>query len=139
MSIRADLPPDPFVAALPENAAFWSAAAQGVLLLRYCKMCQKPHWYPRLVCPLCGEGETEWRAASGAGHLYTFSIVRRVAEPYVLAFVTLDEGPTVMTNIVQTPYSLLRADLRVCVVFRPTPEGRCMPFFRAALPSEAGA
>ena len=36
----------------------------------------------------------------GRGTIYSFSIQRRVAEPYVIAYVTLQEGPTIMTNIV---------------------------------------
>ena len=77
---------------------------------KHCNACGKPHWYPRVVCPLCGSDDVEWREASGRGEVYSFSVVRRMGEPYVLAFVTLEEGPTVMTNIVDTPLDALRME-----------------------------
>jgi uncharacterized OB-fold protein len=128
---ETDLTTDPFVAALPENAPFWEAAERGVLLLKHCKACDRPHWYPRIVCPLCGSDDVEWREASGRGAIYSFSVVRRMGEPYVLAFVTLEEGPTVMTNIVDTPEQALEIGARVRVVFRRTAEGRKMPYYTA--------
>ena len=129
MSTTTDIAGDPFVAAVPENAPFWEAAGRGALLLKHCKACDKPHWYPRVVCPLCGSDDVEWREASGRGQVYSFSVVRRMGEPYVLAFVTLEEGPTVMTNIVDTPFDALGIGQRVKVVFRQAAEGRSMPFF----------
>lgn len=130
MAAQPQTETDPFVLALPENAPFWEAAERGVLLLKHCNACGKPHWYPRVVCPLCGSDDLAWREASGRGQVYSFSIVRRMGEPYVLAFVTLDEGPTVMTNIVETPLDAVRIGARVEVVFRRVPEGRVMPFYR---------
>jgi uncharacterized protein len=40
----------------------------------------------------------EWRDASGKGTIHTLSVMRRVKEPYIVAHVTLAEGPTVLTN-----------------------------------------
>nr|ART90202.1 hypothetical protein [uncultured bacterium] len=125
---------DPFVQALPENAAFWEAADRGELLLKHCTDCGKPHWFARTVCPLCGSDALEWKTASGRGEIYSFSVVRRVGRPYVLAFVKLDEGPTVMSNIVDTRFEQLHIGQRVRVVFRAVPEGRLMPFY---VPEEA--
>ena len=39
-------------------------------------------------------------AASGRGTVYAHSTMLRVEAPYTLAYVTLDEGPTMMTNLV---------------------------------------
>ncbi len=122
---------DPFVEAFPENAPFWEAAGRGSLLLRHCLDCRRPHWFPRAVCPLCGGDRLDWVPASGRGELHSFSVVRRAGDPYVLAYVRLDEGPTVMTNIVDTPFERLRIGMRVRVVFRAVPEGRPMPFYVA--------
>ncbi len=119
---------DPFVEAFPENAPFWDAAGRGVLLLKTCDDCGRPHWYPRTVCPLCGSTRLQWSESAGRGEIYSFSIVRRAAEPYVLAFVKLDEGPVVMTNIVDTPHDSLSIGMRTRVIFRPAAEGRLMPF-----------
>ena len=46
--------------------------------------------------------------ASGNGTIYTFSVMRRAKEPYAIAYVTLAEGPTMMTNIVDCDFDALR-------------------------------
>lgn len=123
---------DPFAQAYPEHLAFWQAAEQGKLLLRTCCNCHRPHWYPRVVCPLCGSTDTEWREASGAGTLYAFSVMRRVEQPYAVAYVRLAEGPTLLTNIETDQLDGLRIDQPVRVRFRRAEEGRLMPVFAPA-------
>lgn len=120
---------DPFAAAYPESSEFWAAAAQGRLLLPTCTDCGKAHWYPRAVCPLCGSQRLEWKQASGRGSLYAFSPARRADPPYILAYVTLDEGPTLMSNIVDARFEDLHIGQAVSVRFQPAAEGRMMPFF----------
>jgi uncharacterized OB-fold protein len=127
---RSALDQDPFAAAFPETRAFWQAAEQGQLLLNTCDDCKRPHWYPRAVCPLCGSTRLTWRAASGRGTLYAFSTARRATPPYTLAYVQLDEGPTLMTNIVDCTPESLRIGMPVTVTFQRSDEGRMMPFFR---------
>lgn len=123
---------DPFAAAYPESRAFWEAAAAGRLLLKTCDDCGRAHWYPRIVCPLCGSTSVGWREASGRGTLHAFSAPARAEPPYVLAYVTLDEGPTLMTNIIDARPEDLRIGQPVSVRFRPAPEGRMLPFFAPA-------
>lgn len=120
---------DPFAQAYPEHLAFWEAAARGSLLIKTCCTCGKAHWYPRVICPLCGSCDTEWREASGRGSLYAFSVMRRVQQPYAVAYVRLTEGPTLLTNIETADLDSLRVDQPVRVQFRPSNEGRAMPVF----------
>lgn len=123
---------DPFAAAYPETQEFWRAAAQGTLVLRTCNACHKAHWYPRAVCPLCGSTELTWTQASGRGTIYAFSPARRATPTYTLAYVTLDEGPRLMTNIINAEPESLHIDQPVRVTFRAADEGRMMPFFEPA-------
>ncbi len=123
---------DPFAAAYPETTEFWSAAADGRLLLKTCDDCNKAHWYPRAVCPMCGSSKLSWTEASGRGKVYAFSPARRADPTYTLAYVTLDEGPTVMTNIVDAEPEALQIGQTVQVQFKPATEGRMMPFFAPA-------
>jgi uncharacterized OB-fold protein len=123
---------DPFAAAFPETREFWVAAAQGALLLSTCDDCKRPHWYPRALCPLCGSTRLRWVPASGQGTLHAFSTARKASPPYTLAYVTLAEGPTLMTNIVDAAPESLRIGMPVTVKFMPSQEGRMMPFFRPA-------
>lgn len=123
---------DAFAAAYPESAEFWAAAADDRLLLKTCDDCAKSHWYPRVVCPLCGSTNLKWTAASGRGKLYAFSPARRADPTYILAYVTLDEGPTLMTNIVNAAPEALQVGQAVLVKFQAADEGRMMPYFAPA-------
>jgi len=112
----------------PETRPFWEAAAAGRLLIGKCKACGQPHYYPRAICPFCG-GATEWVSASGRGAIYSYSVLRRVPAPYALAYVTLDEGVTMMTNIVDCDLDAIRIGQRVRVSFKPTEGGPPVPMF----------
>ena len=79
---------------------FAATGASRVLGVPTCRKCGKRHWYPRLYCPFCLSEEIYLIRASGRATVYSFSVVRRAAEPYVVAIVELEEGPMLMTNIV---------------------------------------
>ena len=89
-----------------ETQPFWDATAEGKLLYKKCTACGEPHFYPRTHCPFCFSDKTEWVEASGQGTIYTYSVMRRAAIPYAIAYVTLAEGPTMMTNIVDCDLAL---------------------------------
>src|SRR3546814_19880884 len=76
----------------PETAAFRDACRDHRLLVRKCTACSKVHWYPRTLCPFCFSDKTVWQDSPGKGVIYSYSVMRRVAEPYAIAYVTLDEG-----------------------------------------------
>jgi uncharacterized OB-fold protein len=107
------------------------AAAEGRLLLARCRACGEAHYYPRVPCPFCGSDDLAEEDAGGAGRIYSFSVTHQAREPYVIAYVTLAEGPTIMTNIVDTPHEEIAIDQEVELVTRPTPHGIEAPFFRA--------
>jgi uncharacterized OB-fold protein len=97
-----------------------------------CRACGKAHWYPRAICPFCDSAEVEWRDASGKGKIYTFSVMRRAKEPYAIAYVTLAEGPTMMTNIVDCDFDALAIGQSVSVVFKDSDGGPSVPMFKPA-------
>lgn len=109
-----------------EADAFLAAAAEGRLLLKRSVATGRPHWYPRALCPFDGS-DTEWFEASGDAVLYSFSTVAGPT-PYVVAYVTLAEGPTMLTNLVDCDPSSLAIGQALRVVFRRAGEG-AMPCF----------
>jgi uncharacterized OB-fold protein len=113
----------------PETQAFWDAAAKGKLLVKHCTACGRAHHYPRPICPFCGSDRTEWKDAAGQGVIYSFSVMRRSSPPYVIAYVTLDEGPTIMTGLVDCDFDALRIGQPVRVVWTPTDGGPPVPMF----------
>ena len=58
--------------------------------------------------------------------------MRRVPVPYALAYVTLDEGVTMMTNIVDCDLDAIRIGQRVRVAFKPSEGGPPVPMFTPA-------
>jgi uncharacterized OB-fold protein len=116
----------------PETQPFWDAAGRGTLLVKTCRACGQPHHYPRALCPFCFSDRTEWVTASGRGTIYSYSVMRRVPAPYAIAYVTLEEGPTMMTNIVDCDLDALRIGQAVKVVFTPTDGGPPVPMFTPA-------
>ncbi|MEU0302932.1 Zn-ribbon domain-containing OB-fold protein [Streptomyces sp. NPDC006175] len=127
--------PAPPPTVVPETEQFWAATAKGTLLLPQCAACATIIWYPKGICTGCGSLDIGWTEASGEGEIYTFSISRRgegdyrEAGPFVLAYVELDEGPRVMTNIVGCSPESVRIGLRVRAVFDDTGEGTALVRF----------
>jgi uncharacterized OB-fold protein len=115
------------------SAPHWQAAGDAhlalpdaPLALPYCESCRRFHWPARARCPQC-HGEITWRHASGLGSIATFSIVRRAVNPelaadtpYVVAFVDLDEGVRLFTNIVDAQPDALEVGMRVRCRFEAT-------------------
>jgi uncharacterized OB-fold protein len=116
----------------PETKPFWDAAAQGRLLLKKCLACNQLHYYPRTICPFCGSDRTDWQPAAGTGSIYSWSVMRRAETPYCIAYVTLDEGVTMMTNIVGCDLDGIRIGQKVRVIFTPTDGGPPVPTFTPA-------
>ena len=117
----------------PETEAYWQAAKEGKLLLRSCRACGEAHHYPRTICPHCGSDDTEYLQASGDGTIYSFSITRRAAVPYAIAYVTLAEGVSMMTNIVDCDFEALEIGQPVKVTFRQSEDGSmAVPMFTPA-------
>jgi uncharacterized OB-fold protein len=129
--------PAPFV--LPEVKPFWDATAQGQLVLPTCDECSTVIWYPRPFCPSCASTHVSWVPASGRGTVYSFTVNRRgVADLpayrdaglYVLAYVELEEGPRVMTNIVDGDPDSVHIGQKVEAVFHDTGEGTALLRFK---------
>ena len=115
-----------------ETQAFWDACAQGKLMIGRCNACGKPHYYPRALCPFCFSDQTELQQASGDGVIYTYSVMRRTPIPYAIGYVTLAEGPTIMTNIVDCDLDQIRIGQPVRLVFKETDGGPPVPMFTPA-------
>ena len=127
--------PTPVV--FPEAEHYWQAATEGRLLIKRCEACQGVHHFPRSICPLCGADQTQWIEAKGHGSIYSVSVTRRgPGAPFAIAYVTLDEGVTLLSNIVDCDLDSVRIGDRVEVIFKPTADGPPVPMFR---PCKAGS
>lgn len=101
--------PRPVPDVTAESERYWSAAAEGRLVLPECQDCGLVYFYPRALCPECFSDDVEWREAKGTGEVYSYSTARTVDGwpeddlPLVVAYVELDEGPRMISNIRANP------------------------------------
>ncbi|MFS0773030.1 Zn-ribbon domain-containing OB-fold protein [Sphingomonas sp. 1P08PE] len=102
-----------------DNAPFFDAALEGRLLIKKCDVCEEAFFQPRDLCPFC-LSESSWIEASGSGSIYSYTAVTARDGNYVLALVTLTEGPTIMTNIVTDNPGVIAVDMPVKVQFVDT-------------------
>ncbi|MBC7780409.1 MAG: Zn-ribbon domain-containing OB-fold protein [Proteobacteria bacterium] len=115
---------------------YWAAARAHRLVMPRCLECDHFHFYPRTLCPQCGSARLEWSACTGNGEVYSFTVVHRAPSPafapdvpYVVATVALDEGPHLMTNLVNCAPATVAIGLPVRVVFRRASDEITLPMF----------
>lgn len=120
-----------------ETAAYWEGCSRHELQVQQCKDCLAHQFYPRVMCTKCSGRSLEWVRASGRGRVKSFTIVRRavseayaVEVPYVVALVELEEGPTMMSNIVGCNVNDVVIGAPVEVVFDHWQDGVVIPKFR---------
>jgi len=130
-------PEKPSPVVQPWAQPFWDAAKQQRLLLQHCQDCGQTIHYPRIECPVCASQRLDWRAASGRGTIYSFTVVHSNAPsafvadlPYVVAVIRLEEGVQMLSNVVQCDPTQLQCDQAVEVVFEPLNETFTLPKFR---------
>jgi hypothetical protein len=121
----------------PETLHFWDGCRAQELRLQRCLECSKTYFPPRAFCPGCGSRAVEIFAASGRAVLWSYVITHRPrpdigTEPYAIAVVKLEEGPTMMTNIVDCPQTpeALQLDMPLHVAFAPQDDAITLPLFR---------
>lgn len=123
----------------PETQHFWDGTARGELLLQRNQDTGESWFPPRPFCPRTGSRNVEVFKASGRATLYSYVINVRPrpdmgTEPYAIAVVQLEEGPRMMTNIVNcpaTPQALI-LDMPLEVVFEQISQSIWLPLFQPA-------
>lgn len=124
------------------NQPWFEGCAEGVLRLQQCRHCGQHQFYPRTLCSHCGAAEPDWVNASGRGTIASFSIVRRAISkayeaPYVVALIDLEEGPRMMSNIVDCDPEAVTIGQAVSVTFKAWSEAITLPVFTVDTAREA--
>ena len=122
----------------PDTGEFWRRTKDKVLSYQRCDDCQTIVFYPRRHCTACLGANLSWHDSKGEGEIYTYSVVRqsyhpffRARVPYAIAWVDLDEGPRILSNIVgvKDPLTELSVGQRVTVEWEEHEE-LSVPLFR---------
>ena len=131
-----------------ESRGYWEGAGRGEIVLQRCQACDVVQHKPRGLCVSCLAGDLEHFVASGRGTVYTFTVTNQNqakgfadACPYVMAYVKLDEGPQLLTNIVDCDPSDVSIGMPVIATFasqeRDDSEAFAVPCFTPASGSAA--
>ena len=116
-----------------ETQPFWDGIAEGRLRLQRCRACGRHIFYPRSVCPHCMAAELEWTDATGRGAVHAFTVVHRAPPgftedaPYVVAMVELEEGPRMLTRLLDVAPGDAKIGMKVEVAIEGEPR---LPYFR---------
>jgi uncharacterized OB-fold protein len=121
------------VSALTEP--FWDAAARAELVRQVCDRCGQSFFTPRLACPRCLSEAWTWTQSSGRGELYSFTVCHRAPQPgfdipYVLAIIDLEEGWSMLSNVVDCDAADLQLGAQVEVRWLRLEGGLTLPVFR---------
>jgi len=121
---------------------FWEGANNGEFRIQRCPRCRHFQFYPRAWCTTCTSLELEWHVASGIGSIYSFTVIRRHTSPawaallpYVVAVVELEEGPRLMTNIIDCDPESVFVGMPVRVQLTQITPEIALPLFK---PIESG-
>ena len=124
--------PDPDV----HTAAFWEACRREVLEVAACDECEHLFLPPAPCCPRCWSPRLGRRELSGAGRVFSFAVYRRtyhpaLPAPYVVALIELDEGPRLLSNVVDCAPEEVFIGMPVTVRFDEVGD-TTLPLFRPA-------
>lgn len=120
------------------TAEYYGWLKRHELRFQRCDRCERWRHVPREVCPGCGSPEWSWQASSGRGRIYSWTTIYRSLHPdfhdtpYAAVVVELEEGPRVMTWIVDKGPDELEMDMPVEVVFEDVTPEVTLAKFRSA-------
>jgi len=121
----------------PDNRPFWQGCREHLLKIQKCGNCGRLRWPPGFLCPGCLSPEAEWITVTGKGRVYTFAVYHQAFQPgfqedlpYVVAIVELDDGPRMMTNIIDCDPAGVACDMPVEVAWADRNDEFSIPCFR---------
>jgi len=126
----------------PDTQPFWDATRKKELKYQICNACKNVIFYPRAHCYSCGALDSSWHTSRGEGVIYTYSVVlqnRHIAfkdlGAYAVAYVDLDEGFRILTNVVGVadPIGQLSCGMKVKIFWLDQGEEEIsLPLFKPA-------
>ena len=121
------------------NRAYWEALKRRELALQRCAGCGKVWYPPAPCCPLCWSRDWSWQKLSGRGRVNSWVVFHRAyfssfesEVPYNVAEVELDEGPRLLTNLMEVDNAEIQVGMAVEVVFADVTEEVTLAKFRPA-------
>jgi uncharacterized OB-fold protein len=123
----------------PVTQPFWDSLKTHAMQIQRCNDTGNFFFYPRGMSPFTLSDNISWEPVSGKGTVHALTIVHNqrapgFAEevPYVVAIVELDEGPRMMTNIidVEPDPEHVKIGMPVEIVYEDVTDEITLPKFR---------
>jgi uncharacterized OB-fold protein len=129
---------EPFLAEM-EAKPFWENLKGHQLTAQRCKACSAYfNFPPQALCAKCLSSDNEWVPVSGKGTIYSFVTYHRAWHPsyqdkvpYNVSLVDLEEGPRLVSNVVEIPPEDVKVGMSVEVIYEDHEE-YTLPKFRPA-------
>ncbi|MFL2634872.1 MAG: Zn-ribbon domain-containing OB-fold protein [Dehalococcoidia bacterium] len=128
-----------------EAKPFWDGLNEDKLLIPKCNQCAHLFMYPKAYCPKngCFSNDLSWEHVSGKGNVYSYTVVHRSAdvrfqeiasqEPYVFALIELDEGPKLISNLINVDIENIVIGTPVQIIFEKINDEITLPKFAPIL------
>lgn len=111
------------------HQGFWSSIKAHEAALQKCGGCATFRFIPMEICPKCFSAEYDWVRISGRGEVYTYTVIRRAPTPayqadapYVIAHVTMEEGPRMISNLIGIAPEDVKIGMQVRLVYEDVTE-----------------
>ncbi len=134
MDASVGIPP----AVTEETEPFWSAAAEGRLLVERCNACGAESFPPRGICRRCRSRDTAPREVTSRGTVYSFTVNHQqwlpdLDVPFALVLVEFPDHPgvRVVGRLRGVPPEDVAVGTEVEVGFEPGPGGFAISSFVA--------
>lgn len=117
------------------STPFWEGIRNKQLVLQRCKECGAWLHPPRPMCPKCQSIEQEWVPSNGKGAIYSWVTLHEsphpaFKSPYTVVLVEMDEGPRLVSNMIEGEPEALMVGMPVEVVFEDVADDLTLPKFR---------
>ncbi len=121
---------------------FWAAARRHELAIQQCADCGGRPFPPRTHCPECSSADLQWRTVSGRGTVYSFTIAYRPPHPVfadqcplAIAVIELEEGPRMISNVIDRDPNDVTIGMAVQVAFEQIDDSNvALPVFTPVTP-----
>jgi uncharacterized protein len=132
--VREDFPRP---ATTGDGAEFWAFAKRGELRVQRCTACGRHRYFPRPRCSNCQSAAFEWALCTGTGSVYSYTTCHppvlpafEARVPYNVVVIELDEGPFLVSNLIEQESEKIVIGMRVEACFVEIDDDLTLPQFR---------
>ena len=136
MTSSTPTPPRPLPRLTGLTGEWYGWLTRHELRFQRCTSCGRWRHVPRELCPECHDAGWSWQPCSGRGRVYSWTTTHRPLHPaftdtpFAQVVVELDEGPRVLSSVVDVAPADLEVGMALTVCFDDVTPEVTLPRFR---------